>query len=321
MDAAGEKISESDYRGFLTQYAYDENGNQVGKKDALGHVLRGYFRQQREYYEPRRAAFSGFPSWTRRAVPYTGWARRSTACSPSINMTKRVARRKCGSGRSRFVFDVVAYDERNFRPRTFKMETLPDTPWDPALIGRLTTTCSYDVWGNKVSETDVSHNTQTWEYNVNPAAGDFTFGRLSRTNRPRITTDYKYNDFGSCGWKPMPVREFHGSGDKTDRVYTYHNNGMLKSLTDESCSARLGPVGMTTTAAKQYDQLRIHGARQVARRFSARAWPETPSCVQRSDRTFDIVLSMRRRRHESGGPSHPTTYVRARRVATWWSGR
>jgi len=97
--------------------------------------------------------------------------------------------------------------------------------------------------GNKVSETDVSHNTQTWEYNVNPAAGDFTFGRLSRTTVADLPRTTNTTISGSCGWKPMPVRNSTVPGDKTDRVYTYHNNGMLKSLTDESVFARLGCRG------------------------------------------------------------------------------
>jgi YD repeat-containing protein len=100
----------------------------------------------------------------------------------------------------------------------------------------------YDIFGNKIEEKTELNHTHKWTYDI---TNNYAFGRLTETRGVGDTgiTYYYYNDFGQLDYQSL-------------KDYTYHENGLLKSVTQTySYTNSYGPDNLIVGTTYHYDIL------------------------------------------------------------------
>ncbi len=258
-NAAGQLSAEVDGTQIRTEYVYDAHGNRVGIKNADKIVFVDTFDKNgnlTSHSVLRIGAFayrSGVDSNpTARKISQYQYDQANRRIA-SVEMTDTFV-----SGTSLDDWTFTQFDERGYARATFNIRALPFSSGivtiDP---GRVVNTCTYDEYGHKTSEKDVLNNTRTWEYNTGTGV-NFDFGRLTKATAGGRQTQYTYDDLGQ-----LEKEVYSGTGistvdgEITDRIYQYHDNGLLKQLTDHAFYGTRGMTGgadyLAATDITDYD--------------------------------------------------------------------
>ncbi|TNJ33223.1 putative Ig domain-containing protein [Arenimonas terrae] len=202
-------VTSSQRRGIRTEYAYDAHGNRVGTRNALGTVFLDAYDNNGNMLSRsilRQALSNGTTvAYDSRNAGHVGTAVKLIEHRYD-QANRRYATAEFADGYGAWTFTI--HDGRN---QVVSVR-------NPSGI---TTTHEYDQHGNRTKTTAGNGSFQTWAYSY----ADFQAGRLLSSTVGNQQTTYEYNDFGL-------VKKETYSGQAGSRTYTYHANGLVRSIVD-----------------------------------------------------------------------------------------
>jgi YD repeat-containing protein len=280
FNAAGQLVAQTDATNRKTEYAYDVHGNRVGTLKLLGTVdvhgnrvdtpssqgtvfvdefdENGNITRHGVLRQPGQVEYvsgSGQPSVLRTLNRYQYDAANRRVGSADVMHPMEVG--------GTVLWSYTKYDARNFVR-------------EQRNASNVITSSEYDVLGFKVRESDAAGNEQRWDYSVaddqNHATADYNnqdnygLGRMRYSSFGTGSILYQYNGFGQLT-SELLGGAVGGSGgnDSHSSGYAYHDNGALKSKTDEYAVGTRGPAGgmdyRITTDTATYDYT-VNGERK-----------------------------------------------------------
>lgn len=219
---AGELNRDIDALGYTRAYLTDAHGNRVATRDAVGTVtVDGYDRMDRHINHGiirNGVKVTLLTNQYDQAGRLYGEISGTSAVEETLSFVANEDWSSTASG----VMGNTRYTVYNERG---------NITWTRNESG-VAKGFEYDTSNRKVKETDGLGNTQTWTYTADG------FGRLaSRKDLAGRVFNYVYNAFGQIErefyigpGQPWPSGEVYDA--KVEREYSYHANGLLKSISD-----------------------------------------------------------------------------------------
>jgi YD repeat-containing protein len=232
------------------RYAYDATGNRVASVNAVGHVFVDAYDANGNQltHQVLRLSPGGENDIYVSGSGNVPIAVRLT--SHGYDQANRRIETRDYVSTSLFNGNYVEYDERGFVRGTFKLQERDGSPAYSEDRG-LEMSCTYDILGNKVQQTDDSGHSEDLSYNTAADANglpNFTINRLiSKTSAASAgsshTTVYTYNDFGEVRQETYTSTDITDPTVQNNRVYEYKENGLLAQTTDHQTVGTPGSIG------------------------------------------------------------------------------